>query len=79
MGLFDFFKKKGHQEAKASSESPKQTPKQESTRAKGGCCDAMNELGYIYSRQNNNLAVYWYTKAIRRGYEPARQRMLMVL
>lgn len=36
-------------------------------------------MGEYFRMQNKNLAAYWYTKAIRRGYEPARQRMLMVL
>ena len=32
--------------------------------AQGGCCDAMNELGNIYQRQDNYLAAfYWYQKA----------------
>ena len=32
--------------------------------SQGGCCDAMNELGNIYQRQDNYLAAfYWYQKA----------------
>ena len=33
-------------------------------------------MGEKYRLNNKNLAAYWYTKAFRRGYEPARQRML---
>lgn len=36
-------------------------------------------MGEYYRMQNKNLAAYWYAKAIRRGYEPARQRMLTAL
>ena len=35
-------------------------------------------MGELYRKQNKDLAAFWYAKALRRGYEPARKRLLQL-